>query len=121
MGITWTELNFDDYSYLFAPGLTAVIQSVTLVRVIQGSKHKFIIKILALLIGYNLFELAGEAIIINMFNKNFSDKNGKFWMVFSLQGIFFSMYLTGCSRLSTTQCHDNHLTKLLSKKCHKEY
>ncbi len=54
MGITWTELNFDDYSYLFAPGLTAVIQFATLVRVIQGSKNKFVIKILAMLIGCNL-------------------------------------------------------------------
>ena len=58
MGIPWSELFFDDYSYLLACGLTAVIQSATLVRVIQGSKHQFVIKILAMLIGYNLTELA---------------------------------------------------------------
>jgi hypothetical protein len=74
MGNTWTELNFDDYSYLFACGLTAVIQFATLVRVIQGSKYKFVIKILAILIGYNLTQLAEEITYVNMIKTHFTDK-----------------------------------------------
>ena len=57
MGNTWSVLTFGDYIYLFCPGLTLVIESATLLRVLRGSKHRFVIKILAMLVGYNLSNL----------------------------------------------------------------
>ena len=47
---------------------------MTLVRVLKGSKHRFVIKILAMLLGYNLAKLASETVYVNMYNTSFTDK-----------------------------------------------
>ena len=54
-----------DFSILVGSGLTLVVESVTLFRVVRGSKHRFVIKILVMLIGYNLAAIAQESISIN--------------------------------------------------------
>ena len=43
-----------------------MIECVTLVRVIRGSKHEFVIKILKMLIGANLCYYAEEIVLMNM-------------------------------------------------------
>ena len=92
MGIPWSKLVFDDYCLLLSCGLTAIIQSATLVRVIQGSKHKFVIKILAMLISYNLTQLAGEGIYINAAKTDFSYKKWEIAKVFDALGyLLFSI------------------------------
>ena len=67
MGNTWSELTFSDYSTWFGCGITLVIESATLVRVCRGSKHRFIMKILAMLVGYNLACLASATVYIKIF------------------------------------------------------
>ena len=48
--LIWEELGFVDFCVLFGFGLALMIESATLVRVIRGSRHKFVIKILVILI-----------------------------------------------------------------------
>ena len=55
-------MNTNDYSVLIGCGITLVFEGVTLVRVLRGSKHRFVIKILAMLLGYNLANLAAETV-----------------------------------------------------------
>ena len=66
MGNTiWQQLNFDAFCFLFGCGLTLVIESATLVRVIRGSRHTFVVKILAILILANMANIASEAVYMN--------------------------------------------------------
>ena len=74
--IPWDELYIDDYSLLAGCGLALLIELITLVRVLLGSRHKFVIKILAILIGANLAYLAREITYINEILTGFSHKKG---------------------------------------------
>ena len=66
MGNTiWQQLSFSELCKLFGCTLTLVIESATLVRVIIGSRHTFVVKILAILIIANMATLAKEAANIN--------------------------------------------------------
>ena len=66
MGNTESVLIFGDYIFYFGCGIALVIESATLLRVLRGSKHRFVIKILSMLVGYNLAYLARETVYINM-------------------------------------------------------
>jgi hypothetical protein len=63
--VVWAQLGLYDFCLLFGSGLVLVIESATLVRVIRGSRHKFVIKILAILILANLTYLAEETVNMN--------------------------------------------------------
>ena len=63
--VVWAQLGLYDFCLLFGSGLVLVIESATLVRVIRGSRHKFVIKILAILILANLTYLAEETVKMN--------------------------------------------------------
>ena len=60
--VIWGQLYFYDFCELFGSGLTLVVESATLVRVIRGSRHTFVVKILAILILANIANLAQEAV-----------------------------------------------------------
>ena len=64
MGVPWSKMNTNDYSIFFGCGITLVIEGVTLVRVLRGSKHRFVIKILVMLVGYNLAKLASVTVYL---------------------------------------------------------
>ena len=66
MGRVWDQLSFKDFCRLFGCGLALAIELATLLRVIRGSKHRFVIKILATLIAGNLAYLSQETVFINM-------------------------------------------------------
>ena len=66
MGEIWHQLDITDFAILFGCSMTLSIEIVTLLRVLYGSRHRFVIKILATLIGGNLARLAGEAVWMNM-------------------------------------------------------
>ena len=65
MGSLFAEKALEDYSILIGNGLIILIQSATLVRVQKGSRHRFVIKILAMLICYNLAMLANEIVYLD--------------------------------------------------------
>ena len=75
MGKIWHQLDISDLAILFGCSMALAIEIVTLSRVLYGSRHKFVIKILATLIGGNLARLATETIWINMLKtEDFSAK-----------------------------------------------
>ena len=64
-----------DFGVLFGCSAALAIELVTLMRVLRGSRHRFVIKILATLIGGNLARLAGQGVYINMLKtEDFSTK-----------------------------------------------
>ena len=77
--VIWGQLTFFDFCALFGCGLTLVIESATLVRVIRGSRHTFVIKILAILIAANLANLAEETVWINTLKTGSSTKEKEIW------------------------------------------
>ena len=75
MGNIWILLNMSDFCILFGCSAALVIELVTLLRVLRGSRHRFVIKILAMLIGGNLARLAAETIYMNTLKtEDFSTK-----------------------------------------------
>ena len=64
-----------DFGLLFGCSVALAIELVTLLRVLRGSRHRFVIKILATLIGGNCARLAVEVVFINMLKtEDFSNK-----------------------------------------------
>jgi hypothetical protein len=63
--VVWAQLGLYDFCLLFGTGFVLLIEFATLVRVIRGSRHKFVIKILAILILANLTYLAEETVNMN--------------------------------------------------------
>ena len=75
MGKIWHQLDISDFAVLFGFSTTLVIEIVTLLRVLYGSRHRFVIKILATFIGGNLARLGAETVWINMLKtEDFSTK-----------------------------------------------
>jgi hypothetical protein len=72
--IPWKQLGLLGSSYLIGCLVALLIELITLVRVILGSRHKFVLTILAILIGANLAYLAKEITYINMINTGFPIK-----------------------------------------------
>ena len=54
-----------DFGLLFGCSMAITVEIVTLSRVLYGSRHRFVIKILATLIGGNLARLASEIVWMN--------------------------------------------------------
>ena len=76
-------------SVLFGCGLAFLVQFVTLVRVIKGSKHTFVIRILVMLMLANLAFLADETIWINeLKTSNFSGKKDAIDVTCYASGLF---------------------------------
>ena len=57
---SYFELTWFDYVRIFGSLVPLTIQAATLVRVLRGSKHRFAIKILGILIGYNITNFGTE-------------------------------------------------------------
>ena len=75
MGKIWHQLDITDFANLFGCSIALAIEIVTLLRVLFGSRHRFVIKILATLIGGNLARLTSEGVWINMLRtEDFSTK-----------------------------------------------
>ena len=75
MGKIWHQLDITDFANLFGGSMALLIEIVTLLRVLRGSRHRFVIKILATLIGGNLATLAAETVYMNMLKtEDFSTK-----------------------------------------------
>ena len=75
MGSIWILLDFSDFCILFGCSVALAIELVTLLRVLRGSRHRFVVKILAMLIGGNLGRLASQAVYMNMLKtEDFSTK-----------------------------------------------
>ena len=88
MGQVWQQLGFADFSLLFGYGLALVFECVTLVRVIKGSKHRFVITILVMLIAANLAVLAEEIVFINEVKlDNFSSKTSEIYFGLDATGL----------------------------------
>ena len=66
MGNIWILLDMSDFGVLFGCSATLALELVTLLRVLRGSRHRFVIKILATLIGGNLAKLGSEGYYMNM-------------------------------------------------------
>ena len=89
MGNTiWQQLTFDDFCALFGCGLTLVIESATLVRVLRGSRHTFVVKILAILIIANMANLASETVWMNELKTGESNKKDEINYGFLATGYF---------------------------------
>ena len=70
MGNTWsTKVDFNEKSILLGCGIILVFEGETLVRVLKGTKHRFVVKILCMLIGYNLCSIAEKCMYISMNKK----------------------------------------------------
>ena len=89
MGNTiWQQLDFSDLSLLFGCGLSLVIESATMVRVIRGSRHTFVVKILAILILANMASLASEAVNMNELKAGeFTDTKDEIFVCFNATGL----------------------------------
>ena len=75
MGNIWHKFDMSDFCLLFGCSMAITVEIVTLMRVLYGSRHRFVIKILATLIGGNLARLASEVVWINMLKTEyFSNK-----------------------------------------------
>ena len=75
MGKLWHLFDISDFAVLFGCSTALAIEIVTLLRVLRGSRHRFVIKILATLIGGNLATLAAETVYMNMLKtEDFSAK-----------------------------------------------
>ena len=55
-------MTVDDLSIWIGCGSALVIKITTLLRVLSGSSHKFVVKILTILIGSNIATLAAETV-----------------------------------------------------------
>ena len=83
----WARLSFTELCVMFGCGLTLVIETATLVRVIRGSKHKFTLKILGMLFGANLAYLAEGALWAYMISTGFTTINLIIWSGFYATGM----------------------------------
>ena len=91
--IPWKQLGLLDSSYLIGCLVALLIELITLVRVILGSRHKFVLTILAILIGANLAYLAKEITYINMINTGFPIK--KYVILFSFGAFELLLFNVG--------------------------
>ena len=71
MGKELSLAGYDDWIRLIGSAIPLAIQSATLVRVVRGSQHKFAIRILAMLIGYNLTNIVIDILYLNMTANSF--------------------------------------------------
>ena len=95
MGSVWNQLDFDDLTALFGCGLALVILSVTLVRVIKGSKHRFVIRILLMLMLANLALLADEIVYINILKTEGSPSSKKLEIAAGFGGLGALLFNVG--------------------------
>ena len=70
MGTARKRFDITDFSLMFGCGFSLIIECLTLVRVLKGSKHRFVITILVMLIGANLAYIANEFVFIDMLKTN---------------------------------------------------
>ncbi len=77
MGSSESHLDIADYCKLLGYVSAFVVQSVTLVRVLVGSKHRFLIKILGMLIAGNIALISDKVIFIIMLQSSDYSKINK--------------------------------------------
>ena len=95
MGSVWNELDFSSLTTLFGSGLALMILSVTLVRVIKGSKHRFVITILSMLMLANLDFLGNEIMYINILKTEASPSSKKYEIVGGIEAFGMLLFNVG--------------------------
>ena len=105
---------------VFGCGLALVIEFVTLVWVIKGSRHRFTIRILLMLILANLALFANETMNINMLKMTIAlTRNLKSTTALNQSGCYCSTLLTEYVLKSILKWLDKYPSNLLNEKCQK--
>ena len=69
--IPWKKMTFFNQCQIISCPLALLIELIALVRVIRGSRHKFVMEILAILIAANLALFAEVFTVINAINTEY--------------------------------------------------
>ena len=86
MGSSESLLDVADYCKLAGYGLTLAVQLATLARVLAGSRHKFVIKMLGMLITANVALISDQLVWLNMV-KTFDYSNKKITIAYGFTSL----------------------------------